>query len=93
MQNQELSIQEENDREVASIKDALSRYVKKWPWFIFGVIISLLIVFSTILFWFVIPQDFHYAIKPLILQTCIIYFYFYKKNKQLLNLNKTNDSV
>lgn len=42
MQNQELSIQEENDREVASIKDALSRYVKKWPWFIFGVIISLL---------------------------------------------------
>ncbi|MBM78589.1 MAG: hypothetical protein CL846_08910 [Crocinitomicaceae bacterium] len=56
-------------------------------------ITSLIIIFSTILFWFVIPQDFHYAIKPLILQTCIIYFYFYKKNKQQLNLNKTNDSV
>lgn len=56
-------------------------------------VISLLIIFSTILFWFVIPQEFHQAIKPLILQTSIIYFYYYKKNKQQLNLTETSDSV
>ena len=57
------------------------------------IIISLLIVFSTILFWFVIPQEFHPAIKPLILQTSIIYYYYYKKNKQQLNLTETSNSV
>ena len=56
-------------------------------------VISLVIIFSTILFWFVIPQEFHQAIKPLILQTSIIYFYYYKKNKQQLNLTETSDSV
>jgi hypothetical protein len=59
----------------------------------FFAIISLVIIFSTILFWFVIPQEFHQAIKPLILQISIIYFYYYKKNKQQLNLTKTSDSV
>ncbi len=55
------------------------------------IISSLSIVFSTILFWFIIPQDFHYTIKPLILQVSIIYFYYYKKNKQQLNLTETSD--
>ena len=56
-------------------------------------VISLVIIFSTILFWFIIPQELHQAIKPLILQTSIIYFYYYKKNKQQLNLTETSDSV
>ena len=56
-------------------------------------VISLVIIFSTILFWFIIPQELHLAIKPLILQTSIIYFYYYKKNKQQLNLTETSDSV
>ena len=50
MQNQELSIQEENDREIAGLKDALSRYKKKWLWFIVGVAISLFITFLLLQF-------------------------------------------
>ena len=61
--------------------------------FRFFSVISLALIFSTILFWFIIPQDFHQAIKPLILQISIIYFYYYKKNKQQLNLTETSDSV
>ena len=65
---------------------------KKWNftsyWYL---IISLSLIFTTILFWFTLTQEFNDFVKPLILQLGLIYYYYFKKNKNLINLNSTKD--
>ena len=65
---------------------------KKWNfvsyWYL---IISLAFIFTTILFWFTLTQEFNDFVKPLILQLGLIYYYYFKKNKNLINLNSTKD--
>ncbi|MEQ8910218.1 MAG: polysaccharide biosynthesis tyrosine autokinase [Vicingaceae bacterium] len=50
MGNEELNIQEENEREISSIKNALNRYAKKWPWFLIGVIVLFALAFLLLRF-------------------------------------------
>lgn len=52
--------------------------------------ISLFLIFTTILFWFAIIQEFNPFVKPIILQLALIYYYYFKKCKNHINLNKTN---
>ena len=65
---------------------------KKWNfvsyWYL---ILSLALIFTTILFWFTLTQEFNDFVKPLILQLGLIYYYYFKKNKNLINLNSTKD--
>lgn len=56
-------------------------------WFL---VLSLIIIFSTVLFWFALIQDFNPFVKPLILQLGLIYYYYFKKNKNQINLHKTS---
>ena len=56
-------------------------------WFL---IISLFLIFTTILFWFALIQEFNPFVKPIILQLALIYYYYFKKCKNHINLNKTN---
>ena len=56
-------------------------------WFL---VFSLIIIFSTVLFWFALIQDFNPFVKPLILQLGLIYYYYFKKNKNQINLHKTS---
>ena len=52
--------------------------------------ISLFLIFTTILFWFALIQEFNPFVKPIILQLALIYYYYFKKCKNHINLNKTN---
>ena len=56
-------------------------------WFL---VFSLIIIFSTVLFWFALIQDFNPFVKPLIIQLGLIYYYYFKKNKNQINLHKTS---
>ena len=64
---------------------------KRWNkisyWFL---TISLFLIFTTILFWFALIQEFNPFVKPIILQLALIYYYYFKKCKNHINLNKTN---
>ena len=52
-------------------------------------ILSLILIFTTILFWFTLTQEFNAFVKPIILQLAIIYYYYFKKCNNQINLNKT----
>ena len=45
MQNEQINIQSENDREVSKVKNTLKRYFKKWPWILLSVVIALILSF------------------------------------------------
>jgi len=53
-------------------------------------ILSLILIFTTILFWFTLTQEFNSFVKPIILQLVIIYYYYFKKCSFQINLNQTN---
>ena len=53
-------------------------------------IISLILIFTTILFWFTLTQEFNSFVKPIILQLVIIYYYYFKKCDFQINLGKTS---
>ena len=53
-------------------------------------ILSLILIFTTILFWFTLTQEFNSFVKPIILELVIIYFYYFKKYGFQINLGKTN---
>ena len=53
-------------------------------------ILSLILIFTTILFWFTLTQEFNSFAKPIILQLVIIYYYYFKKCTFQINLGKTN---
>jgi len=53
-------------------------------------ILSLLLIFTTILFWFTLTQEFNSFVKPIILELLIIYYYYFKKCGFQINLGKTN---
>ena len=53
-------------------------------------ILSLLLIFTTILFWFTLTQEFNSFVKPIILELVIIYYYYFKKCGFQINLGKTN---
>ncbi len=53
-------------------------------------ILSLILIFTTILFWFTLTQEFNSFVKPIILQLVIIYYYYFKKCSFQINLGKTN---
>ena len=57
-------------------------------WFI---LISMTLLFLTILFWFTLTQEFNPFIKPLILQLIIIYYYYFRKCKFHINLLSTSN--
>ena len=67
-------------------------FSKKWSnisyWYI---LIALALIFTTILFWFTLTQELNPFVKPIILQTGLIYYYYLRKNKFLINLNSTKD--
>ena len=50
---------------------------------------SIILIFTTILFWFMLTQEFNAFVKPIILQLAIIYYYYFKKCNNQINLNKT----
>jgi hypothetical protein len=50
---------------------------------------SIILIFTTILFWFTLTQEFNVFVKPIILQLAIIYYYYFKKCNNQINLNKT----
>ena len=50
---------------------------------------SIILIFTTILFWFTLTQEFNAFVKPIILQLAIIYYYYFKKCNNQINLNKT----
>tara|TARA_Y100000385_G_scaffold145097_1_gene150685 strand:- start:130 stop:1350 length:1221 start_codon:yes stop_codon:yes gene_type:complete len=65
---------------------------KKWNILSYWcIIISLALIFTTILFWFTIIQELNDFVKPIIPQLGLIYYYYFKKNKNLINLNSTKD--
>ena len=43
------------------------------------------ILFSLVLFWIVLPQEFHSSTSPIILSLTMIYFFLYSKSKKLIN--------
>ena len=53
-------------------------------------ILSLILIFTTILFWFTLTQEFNSFVKPIILQLVIIYYYYFKNCSFQINLGKTN---
>jgi len=53
-------------------------------------ILSLILIFTTILFWFTLTQEFNSFVKPIILELVIIYYYYFKKCGFQINLGKTN---
>jgi hypothetical protein len=53
-------------------------------------ILSLILIFTTILFWFTLTQEFNSFVKPIILELVIIYYYYFKKCSFQINLGKTN---
>lgn len=46
-------------------------------------LIMTIILFSVVLFWIILPQEFHPSIKPLILCLTLIHFYLFNKSKKL----------
>ena len=68
-------------------------YIIKQSWTNFTywyLIISLILIFTTILFWFTLTQEFNSFVKPIILQLVIIYYYYFKKCDFQINLSKTS---
>jgi hypothetical protein len=64
---------------------------RRWTNFTYWyLIISLILIFTTILFWFTLTQEFNSFVKPIILQLVIIYYYYFKKCSFQINLGKTN---
>ena len=64
---------------------------KNWKKFSYWFLsFSLIIIFITILFWFTLTQEFNPFVKPIILQLALIYYYYFKKCKNQINLDKTN---
>ena len=64
----------------------------KWNIFSYWYIIfGLTLIFITILFWFTLTQEFNNFVKPIILHLSLIYYYYLRKNKNLINLNSTKD--
>ena len=64
---------------------------KNWGKFSFWFLsFSLLVIFITVLFWFTLTQEFNPFVKPIILQLSLIYYYYFKKCKIQVNLNKTS---
>lgn len=65
---------------------------KKWNklsyWYI---LVLLVLLFTTVLFWFTLTQEFNDFVKPIILQLGLIYYYYFKKNKNIINLDSTRD--
>ena len=55
------------------------------------IIFGLTLIFITILFWFTLTQEFNNFVKPIILHLSLIYYYYLRKNKNLINLNSTKD--
>ena len=53
-------------------------------------LLSLILIFTTILFWFTLTQEFNSFVKPIILELVIIYYYYFKKCGFQINLGKTN---
>ena len=53
-------------------------------------VLSLILIFTTILFWFTLTQEFNSFVKPIILKLVIIYYYYFKKCGFQINLDKTN---
>jgi hypothetical protein len=53
-------------------------------------ILSLILIFTTIMFWFTLTQEFNSFVKPIILELVIIYYYYFKKCGFQINLGKTN---
>jgi len=43
------------------------------------------ILFSLVLFWIVLPQEFHSSTSPIILSLTMVYFFLYSKSKKLIN--------
>ena len=64
---------------------------ERWTNFTYWyLILSLILIFTTILFWFTLTQEFNSFVKPIILQLVIIYYYYFKKCGFQINLSKTN---
>ena len=64
---------------------------KSWNNFTYWyLILSLILIFTTILFWFTLTQEFNSFVKPIILELVIIYYYYFKKCGFQINLGKTN---
>jgi hypothetical protein len=64
---------------------------KNWGSFSFWFLaFSIVVIFITILFWFTLTQEFNPFVKPIILQLALIYYYYFKKCKIQINLNKTS---
>ena len=57
-------------------------------WYIF---IALVLLFTTVLFWFTLTQELNTFVKPIILELGLIYYYYLRKNKNIINLNSTKD--
>ena len=65
---------------------------KKWNKFSFiYIIITGILLFSTILFWFTMAQELNPFVKPIIISLCLMYYYYFRKNKILINLPQTKD--
>ena len=65
---------------------------KKWNKFSFiYIIITGIFLFSTILFWFTMAQELNPFVKPIIISLCLMYYYYFRKNKILINLPQTKD--
>jgi hypothetical protein len=61
--------------------------LKKWNKFSYWFILcSLSLLFLTVLFWFTLSQELNPFIKPVILQLGLIYYYYLRKNKNVINL-------
>ena len=64
---------------------------ERWTNFTYWyLILSIILIFTTILFWFTLTQEFNSFVKPIILQLVIIYYYYFKKCGFQINLSKTN---
>ena len=65
---------------------------KSWNTFSYCYIfIALVLLFTTVLFWFTLTQELNIFVKPIILQLGLIYYYYLRKNKNFINLNSTKD--
>ncbi len=67
-------------------------YTNKWNIFSYWyIILNITLIFITILFWFTLTQEFNSFVKPVIIHLSLIYYYYLRKNKNLINLNSTKD--
>ena len=52
-----------------------------------------IILFSLVLFWIILPQEFHSSTSPIILSLTMIYFFLFTKSKKLTNTTIEVNSV